>query len=151
MLKALYITQLHLQLFIHLLFCILQEKEKDKNKERDKDAKDKERRSSNGHLFTAIMAIPTILCHQCNKPINTKDAFLCTSKSTSLIIENRTLFYSIILFTILNSIVYSSFLFYILLSYPLQYSSLVLYCLFYNYFNLLHSFLYALLYSSIVL
>ncbi|XP_077066494.1 A-kinase anchor protein 13 isoform X12 [Siphateles boraxobius] len=55
------------------------EKEKDKNKERDKDAKDKERRSSNGHLFTAIMAMPTILCHQCNKPINTKDAFLCTN------------------------------------------------------------------------
>ncbi|XP_056106773.1 A-kinase anchor protein 13 isoform X7 [Rhinichthys klamathensis goyatoka] len=58
------------------------EKEKDKNKERDKDAKDKERRSSNGHLFTAIMAIPTILCHQCNKPINTKDAFLCTNCNT---------------------------------------------------------------------
>ncbi|KAK7121707.1 hypothetical protein R3I93_022706 [Phoxinus phoxinus] len=55
------------------------EKEKDKNKERDKDAKDKERRSSNGHLFTAIMALPTFLCHQCNKPINTKDAFLCTN------------------------------------------------------------------------
>ncbi|CAM4734240.1 unnamed protein product [Leuciscus chuanchicus] len=58
------------------------EKEKDKNKERDKDAKDKEKRSSNGHLFTAIMAIPTILCHQCNKPINTKDAFLCTNCNT---------------------------------------------------------------------
>ncbi|XDV53176.1 hypothetical protein PO909_021750 [Leuciscus waleckii] len=59
-----------------------EEKEKDKNKERDKDAKDKEKRSSNGHLFTAIMAIPTILCHQCNKPINTKDAFLCTNCNT---------------------------------------------------------------------
>ncbi|XP_067292548.1 A-kinase anchor protein 13 isoform X3 [Pseudorasbora parva] len=55
------------------------EKEKEKNKERDRDAKDKERRSSNGHLFTAIMTVPTMLCHQCNKPINTKDAFLCTN------------------------------------------------------------------------
>ncbi|XP_050956356.1 A-kinase anchor protein 13 isoform X2 [Labeo rohita] len=55
------------------------EKEKDKNKERERDAKDKERRASNGHLFTAVMPVPTIPCHQCNKPINTKDAFLCTN------------------------------------------------------------------------
>ncbi|XP_067235199.1 A-kinase anchor protein 13 isoform X5 [Chanodichthys erythropterus] len=55
------------------------EKEKEKNKDRERDAKDKERRASNGHLFTAIMALPTTLCHQCNKPINTKDAFLCTN------------------------------------------------------------------------
>lgn len=86
-LKALNISHLHSHLFIHLVFGILQEKEKDKNKDRERDAKDKEKRSSNGHLFTAIMALPTTLCHQCNKPINTKDAFLCTSKSTSLIIE----------------------------------------------------------------
>uniref|UniRef100_A0A8C2KP92 A-kinase anchoring protein 13 n=1 Tax=Cyprinus carpio TaxID=7962 RepID=A0A8C2KP92_CYPCA len=55
------------------------EKEKDKNKERERDAKDKEKRASNGHLFTAIMTIPTIPCQQCNKPINTRDAFLCTN------------------------------------------------------------------------
>ncbi|XP_016359164.1 A-kinase anchor protein 13-like isoform X2 [Sinocyclocheilus anshuiensis] len=55
------------------------EREKDKNKERERDTKDKERRTSNGHLFTAIMTIPTIPCQQCNKPINTKDAFLCTN------------------------------------------------------------------------
>uniref|UniRef100_A0A8C1QH19 Phorbol-ester/DAG-type domain-containing protein n=1 Tax=Cyprinus carpio TaxID=7962 RepID=A0A8C1QH19_CYPCA len=55
------------------------EKEKDKNKERERDAKDKERRTSNGHLFTAIMTVPTIPCHQCNKPINTREAFLCTN------------------------------------------------------------------------
>ncbi|XP_051739351.1 A-kinase anchor protein 13 isoform X7 [Ctenopharyngodon idella] len=55
------------------------EKEKEKNKERERDAKDKEKRSSSGHLFTAIMTVPTTLCHQCNKPINTKDAFLCTN------------------------------------------------------------------------
>ncbi|XP_073687693.1 A-kinase anchor protein 13 [Garra rufa] len=55
------------------------EKEKDKNKERERDAKDKERRALNGHLFTAVMPVPTIPCHQCSKPINTKDAFLCTN------------------------------------------------------------------------
>ncbi|XP_059391815.1 A-kinase anchor protein 13 isoform X4 [Carassius carassius] len=55
------------------------EKEKDKNKERERDAKDKEKRASNGHLFTAVMAVPTIPCQQCNKSINTRDAFLCTS------------------------------------------------------------------------
>uniref|UniRef100_A0A9J7ZF79 A-kinase anchoring protein 13 n=1 Tax=Cyprinus carpio carpio TaxID=630221 RepID=A0A9J7ZF79_CYPCA len=55
------------------------EKEKDKNKERERDAKDKEKKASNGHLFTAIMTIPTIPCQQCNKPINTRDAFLCTN------------------------------------------------------------------------
>lgn len=53
--------------------------EKEKSKERERDAKDKERRASNGHAFTAVMTVPTIPCHQCNKPINTKDAFLCTS------------------------------------------------------------------------
>ncbi|XP_057185247.1 A-kinase anchor protein 13 isoform X2 [Triplophysa rosa] len=53
--------------------------EKEKSKERERDAKDKERRASNGHLFTAVMTVPTITCHQCNKPINTKDAFLCTT------------------------------------------------------------------------
>lgn len=95
-LKALNISHLHSHLFIHLVFGILQEKEKDKNKDRERDAKDKEKRSSNGHLFTAIMALPTTLCHQCNKPINTKDAFLCTSKSTSLIIEYKSFLLSII-------------------------------------------------------
>ncbi|XP_051548988.1 A-kinase anchor protein 13-like isoform X3 [Myxocyprinus asiaticus] len=55
------------------------EKEKEKNKERERDAKDKERRASNGHLFTAVTTVPTNPCHQCNKPINTKDAFLCTN------------------------------------------------------------------------
>ncbi|XP_051739358.1 A-kinase anchor protein 13 isoform X14 [Ctenopharyngodon idella] len=58
---------------------LVEEKEKEKNKERERDAKDKEKRSSSGHLFTAIMTVPTTLCHQCNKPINTKDAFLCTN------------------------------------------------------------------------
>ncbi|KTG04565.1 hypothetical protein cypCar_00009750, partial [Cyprinus carpio] len=58
---------------------LVEEKEKDKNKERERDAKDKERRTSNGHLFTAIMTVPTIPCHQCNKPINTREAFLCTN------------------------------------------------------------------------
>ncbi|TRY93900.1 hypothetical protein DNTS_013078 [Danionella cerebrum] len=54
-------------------------KEKEKNKERERDAKDKERRASNGHLFTAVMTTPTVPCQQCNKLINTKDAFLCTN------------------------------------------------------------------------
>uniref|UniRef100_A0A672QBU2 Uncharacterized protein n=1 Tax=Sinocyclocheilus grahami TaxID=75366 RepID=A0A672QBU2_SINGR len=54
-------------------------KEKDKNKERERDAKDKEKRASNGHLFTVVMTVPTIPCQQCNKPINTRDAFLCTN------------------------------------------------------------------------
>ncbi|KAA0724555.1 A-kinase anchor protein 13 [Triplophysa tibetana] len=53
--------------------------EKEKSKERERDAKDKEKRASNGHLFTAVMTVPIIPCHQCNKPINTKDAFLCTT------------------------------------------------------------------------
>ncbi|XP_056595354.1 A-kinase anchor protein 13 isoform X3 [Triplophysa dalaica] len=53
--------------------------EKEKSKERERDAKDKEKRASNGHLFTLVMTAPTIPCHQCNKPINTKDAFLCTT------------------------------------------------------------------------
>lgn len=56
-----------------------QEKEKEKNKERERDAKDKERRASNGHLFTTVMTVPTIPCHQCNKLINTKDSILCTN------------------------------------------------------------------------
>ncbi|XP_051545619.1 A-kinase anchor protein 13-like isoform X2 [Myxocyprinus asiaticus] len=55
------------------------EKDKEKNKERERDAKDKEKRASSGHLFTAITTVPSIRCHQCNKPINTKDAFLCTN------------------------------------------------------------------------
>lgn len=55
------------------------EKDKEKNKERERDARDKERRASHGHLFSASTTAPTVPCHQCNKPINTKDAFLCTS------------------------------------------------------------------------
>ncbi|XP_051978846.1 A-kinase anchor protein 13-like isoform X2 [Xyrauchen texanus] len=55
------------------------EKEKEKNKERERDAKDKEKRASNGHIFTAVTTVPTVPCHQCNKPINTKDTFLCTN------------------------------------------------------------------------
>uniref|UniRef100_A0A673I0L3 Uncharacterized protein n=1 Tax=Sinocyclocheilus rhinocerous TaxID=307959 RepID=A0A673I0L3_9TELE len=92
---------------LELSFLKHTEKEKDKNKERERDAKDKERRTSNGHLFTAIMTIPTIPCQQCNKPINTKDAFLCTSKSTLLVIVQNSILLSIIFFAILYSILYS--------------------------------------------
>ncbi|XP_051975678.1 A-kinase anchor protein 13-like isoform X3 [Xyrauchen texanus] len=60
------------------------EKDKEKNKERERDAKDKEKRASSGHLFTAVTTVPSIRCHQCNKPINTKDAFLCTNCSAQV-------------------------------------------------------------------
>ncbi|XP_030642519.1 A-kinase anchor protein 13 [Chanos chanos] len=55
------------------------EKDKEKNKDKERDAKEKEKRASNGHLFSAVTVAPGGPCHQCNKPINTKDAFMCTN------------------------------------------------------------------------
>ncbi|KAK6318397.1 hypothetical protein J4Q44_G00116880 [Coregonus suidteri] len=33
----------------------------------------------NGHLFSSVNPAPSTTCHQCNKPIITKEAFLCTN------------------------------------------------------------------------
>ncbi|XP_070966161.1 A-kinase anchor protein 13 isoform X10 [Oncorhynchus clarkii lewisi] len=48
-----------------------------KNKEKEKDSKEK--KTLNGHLFSSVNPAPSSNCHQCNKPINTKEAFLCTN------------------------------------------------------------------------
>uniref|UniRef100_A0A8C7R6C4 A-kinase anchoring protein 13 n=1 Tax=Oncorhynchus mykiss TaxID=8022 RepID=A0A8C7R6C4_ONCMY len=65
----------------------LQEKEKAQGK--DKDPKEKEKKNLNGHLFSSVNPAPSSTCHQCNKPIITKEAFLCTSKTTNLSVYEK--------------------------------------------------------------
>uniref|UniRef100_A0A8C7INZ5 A-kinase anchor protein 13 n=1 Tax=Oncorhynchus kisutch TaxID=8019 RepID=A0A8C7INZ5_ONCKI len=65
----------------------LQEKEKAQGK--DKDPKEKEKKTLNGHLFSSVNPAPSSTCHQCNKPIITKEAFLCTSKTTNLSVYEK--------------------------------------------------------------
>nr|XP_021333392.1 A-kinase anchor protein 13 isoform X1 [Danio rerio] len=55
------------------------EKEKEKNREKDREAKEREKKSVNGHLFTAVNSLHPALCQQCNKTLNTKDAVHCTN------------------------------------------------------------------------
>ncbi|XP_070986773.1 A-kinase anchor protein 13-like isoform X1 [Oncorhynchus clarkii lewisi] len=54
-------------------------KEKEKAQGKDKDPKEKEKKNLNGHLFSSVNPAPSSTCHQCNKPIITKEAFLCTN------------------------------------------------------------------------
>ncbi|XP_031657893.1 A-kinase anchor protein 13 isoform X9 [Oncorhynchus kisutch] len=54
-------------------------KEKDKDKSQGKEKDSKEKKTLNGHLFSSVNPAPSTTCHQCNKPINTKEAFLCTN------------------------------------------------------------------------
>uniref|UniRef100_A0A673YJ85 A-kinase anchor protein 13-like n=1 Tax=Salmo trutta TaxID=8032 RepID=A0A673YJ85_SALTR len=54
-------------------------KEKDKDKGQGKEKDTKEKKTLNGHLFSSVNPAPFTTCHQCNKPINTKEAFLCTN------------------------------------------------------------------------
>ncbi|XP_067874208.1 A-kinase anchor protein 13-like isoform X2 [Heterodontus francisci] len=54
-------------------------KNKEKEKSKDKEAKDKDRKTVNGHIFTAILAFRSPQCHQCNKTITSREAYLCTN------------------------------------------------------------------------
>ncbi|XP_041746088.1 A-kinase anchor protein 13 isoform X2 [Coregonus clupeaformis] len=54
-------------------------KEKEKAQGKEKDPKEKEKKNLNGHLFSSVNPAPSTTCHQCNKPIITKEAFLCTN------------------------------------------------------------------------
>ncbi|XP_076878686.1 A-kinase anchor protein 13 isoform X2 [Brachyhypopomus gauderio] len=56
----------------------MSKKSKEKDRERNKDGKEKEKKSSSGHIFSPALTPPPNPCLQCNKPINTKDALLCT-------------------------------------------------------------------------
>ncbi|XP_032906493.1 A-kinase anchor protein 13 isoform X3 [Amblyraja radiata] len=51
---------------------------KHKNKEKEK-TKEKDKKSTNGHAFTAILAYGPPQCHQCNKNITTREAYLCNN------------------------------------------------------------------------
>uniref|UniRef100_A0A3P8YLK6 Uncharacterized protein n=1 Tax=Esox lucius TaxID=8010 RepID=A0A3P8YLK6_ESOLU len=56
------------------------DREKSRDKEERKEAKDRERRTLNGHHFSTVSSqTQSSSCHQCSKPINTKEAFLCTN------------------------------------------------------------------------
>ncbi|XP_035388031.1 A-kinase anchor protein 13 isoform X2 [Electrophorus electricus] len=69
-------------------------KNKEKDREKNKDGKEKEKWSTNGHifspastpphLFSPASTPPPIPCLQCNKPVNNKDALLCTSTDIHL-------------------------------------------------------------------
>ncbi|XP_038669297.1 LOW QUALITY PROTEIN: A-kinase anchor protein 13-like [Scyliorhinus canicula] len=54
-------------------------KNKEKEKTKEKEGKDKDKKTVNGHSFTAILAFRAPQCHQCNKAITSREAYLCTS------------------------------------------------------------------------
>ncbi|XP_056871047.1 A-kinase anchor protein 13 isoform X5 [Takifugu flavidus] len=60
-------------------------REKDKEKkDKEKDAKEKEKKVVNGHQFTPVGSVQGSQCSQCNKALNSKDAFHCTHCSASV-------------------------------------------------------------------
>ncbi|KAG9352340.1 hypothetical protein JZ751_020753, partial [Albula glossodonta] len=61
-------------------FLGLEEKDKDRSRDKEKEAKEREKRTLNGHLFSALNSALPVQCYQCNKAINTKDASYCTCK-----------------------------------------------------------------------
>ncbi|XP_062922192.1 A-kinase anchor protein 13-like isoform X1 [Mobula hypostoma] len=54
-------------------------KNKEKEKTKEKEVKDKDKKTTNGHVFTAILAFGSPPCHQCNKNITTREAYLCNN------------------------------------------------------------------------
>ncbi|XP_059808918.1 A-kinase anchor protein 13-like isoform X4 [Hypanus sabinus] len=54
-------------------------KNKEKEKTKEKEVKDKDKKTINGHVFTAILAFGSPPCHQCNKNITNKEAYLCNN------------------------------------------------------------------------
>lgn len=68
--------------FLIILFLnILSFQEKDKEKkDKEKDAKEKEKKVINGHQFTPVGSVQGSQCSQCNKALNSKEAFHCTRK-----------------------------------------------------------------------
>ncbi|KAL0978008.1 hypothetical protein UPYG_G00164670 [Umbra pygmaea] len=56
------------------------DQEKSLEKEERGEVKDRERRTLNGHQFSTVSTLTQVTsCHQCSKPFNTKEAFLCTN------------------------------------------------------------------------
>uniref|UniRef100_H2UP40 Uncharacterized protein n=1 Tax=Takifugu rubripes TaxID=31033 RepID=H2UP40_TAKRU len=53
-------------------------------KDKEKDAKEKEKKVVNGHQFTPVGSVQGSQCSQCNKALNSKDAFHCTHCSASV-------------------------------------------------------------------
>ncbi|XP_035251573.1 A-kinase anchor protein 13-like [Anguilla anguilla] len=54
------------------------EKEKNRGKEKEKEVKERDKRTLNGHVFSAVSSAP-VQCHQCHKTITAKEAFNCTN------------------------------------------------------------------------
>ncbi|XP_078386158.1 A-kinase anchor protein 13-like isoform X5 [Cetorhinus maximus] len=54
-------------------------KNKEKEKTKEKEVKDKDKKTVNGHVFTTIIAYRAPQCHQCNKAVASREAYLCTS------------------------------------------------------------------------
>ncbi|XP_041031216.1 A-kinase anchor protein 13-like isoform X9 [Carcharodon carcharias] len=54
-------------------------KNKEKEKTKEKEVKDKDKKTVNGHVFTTIIAYRSPQCHQCNKAVACREAYLCTS------------------------------------------------------------------------
>uniref|UniRef100_A0A3Q3GTX7 Si:dkey-172h23.2 n=1 Tax=Labrus bergylta TaxID=56723 RepID=A0A3Q3GTX7_9LABR len=57
--------------------------EMNQRREKEKEGKEKDKKATNGHLFTAVILGPTAQCSQCSKAFNSKGGFHCTSKSLS--------------------------------------------------------------------
>ncbi|XP_056134197.1 A-kinase anchor protein 13 isoform X2 [Lampris incognitus] len=60
------------------------EKEREKKAEKDRENKDKDKKTVNGHLFTAVCSVQANHCSQCNKVLHTKDVFQCTYCNASV-------------------------------------------------------------------
>ncbi|XP_036391427.1 A-kinase anchor protein 13-like [Megalops cyprinoides] len=54
-------------------------KEKDKMRSKEREAKERESRTVNGHLFSAVNSAPSVHCLQCSKAIGNKEAAFCTN------------------------------------------------------------------------
>ncbi|XP_067827474.1 A-kinase anchor protein 13 isoform X2 [Heptranchias perlo] len=54
-------------------------KNKEKEKSKEKEVKDKDKKTINGHVFSTILAFGSPQCHQCNKAITGREAYLCTN------------------------------------------------------------------------
>ncbi|KAG7473231.1 hypothetical protein MATL_G00093500 [Megalops atlanticus] len=54
-------------------------KEKDKMRSKEREAKERESRTVNRHLFSAVNSAPSVHCLQCSKAIGNKEAAFCTN------------------------------------------------------------------------
>lgn len=65
------------------VMLVFQEKEKDRRGEKERETKERDKKTSNGHLFTPVCPSAATCCQHCNKLLQNKESLHCSRKTFS--------------------------------------------------------------------